>query len=121
MKPDAEGTAASIRLKEIPKLPDDNYALLFQGYMEIPETGVWGIAVGSDDGSRLFIDDELIADNDGPHAMRFISGVKRLKAGLHPVRIEFYEATGEADLQVTLTRDGTSATQEPKYYFAAAE
>ena len=40
-----------------------------------------------------------------------------LEKGLHPVRIEFFEATGEADLEVTLTRDGSSAKQEPKYFF----
>jgi len=87
------------------------------GYLEIPEMGVWSLAIGSDDGSRLFLDGELLADNDGPHPMQFTSGRRRLEKGLHAVRIEFFEATGEADLDVTLTRDGSFATEATKYFF----
>lgn len=41
----------------------------------------------------------------------------RVEKGLHPVRIEFFEATGEAELEVTMSRDNSSATQEPKDFF----
>jgi hypothetical protein len=44
-------------------------------------------------------------------------GYSRLAKGLHPVRIEFFEATGEADLQVVLIRDGSSVKQETRYFF----
>jgi S1-C subfamily serine protease len=111
-----EGTVADHRLNLIEKLPDDEYALSFDGYVEIPETGVWSVAIGSDDGSRLFLDGELLAENDGPHPMQWTSGRRRLAKGLHPIRIEFFEATGDADLQVVLTRDGSSERLEPKYF-----
>ena len=58
-----------------------------------------------------------MADNDGPHPMQFTSGRRRLEKGLHAVRIEFFEATGEAELKLALSRDGESAMQEPKFYF----
>jgi len=117
LKSTGQGTATGPRLQSIPQLPDDDYALVLEGYLEIPETGVWSLAIGSDDGSRLLLDGELLADNDGPHPMQFTSGRRRLEKGLHPVRIEFFEATGEAELEVTLSRDGSSATHEPKYFF----
>jgi S1-C subfamily serine protease len=116
LKPAATGTVADHRLNQIPALPDDDYALVLEGYLEIPETGVWSLAIGSDDGSRLLLDCELVADNDGPHPMQFTSGRGRLEKGLHPVRIEFFEATGDADLQVILVRDGTAVNLEPKYF-----
>ncbi|MGE5195566.1 MAG: hypothetical protein ACM3U2_23995 [Deltaproteobacteria bacterium] len=49
--------------------------------------------------------------------MQFISGRQRLDKGLHPVRIEFFEATGGADLQLVLARDGSPPIQELKYFF----
>ncbi len=116
LKPAATGTVTGHRLDGIPNLPEDDYALLLEGYVEIPETGVWSLAIGSDDGSRLLLDGELLADNDGPHPVQFTSGRGRYEKGLHRVRIEFFEATGEADLQVILVRDGTAVNQEPKYY-----
>ncbi len=113
----AQGTAPGPELERILQLPDDDYALLLEGYMEIPETGVWSVAIGSDDGTRLLLDGDLVANNDGPHPMQFTSGRRRLAKGLHPIRIEFFEATGEAELKLALTRDGESAMQEPKFYF----
>ncbi len=89
------------------------------GYIEIPETGVWSLAVGSDDGSHLYLNGQLLADNDRPHPLQFTSGRGRYKNGLHPVRIEYFEATGGEDLQVILSRDGTHVNQEPKYFFDA--
>ena len=52
LKPAATGTVAGHHLNEVPNLPDDAYALLLEGYLEIPETCVWSLAIGSDDGSR---------------------------------------------------------------------
>ena len=119
LKPDAAGIVAGHRLDQVPKLPDDEYALLLEGYLEIPETAVWSLAIGSDDGSRLFLDGELLADNDGPHPLQFTSGRRRFEKGLHPLRIEFFEATGDADLQIHLVRDGAPLNQEPRYFFDA--
>lgn len=119
LKPAADGTVPGPRLKDIPNLPDDGYALLLEGYLEIPETGVWSLAIGSDDGSRLLLDGELLAENDGPHPLQFTSGRGRFDKGLHPVRIEYFEATGDSDLQVILVRDGVAGNLEPKYYFDA--
>ena len=68
---------------------------------------------------RPIVERGLLAEADGPHPMQFASGRRRLAKGLHPIRIEFFEATGEAELQVTLTRDGSSTAQEPKFFFDA--
>jgi S1-C subfamily serine protease len=116
MKPVAKGIAGSPILKTIPQLPDDNYALLLEGYVEIPESGVWSFLIGSDDGSRLWVDGELVADNDGPHPVQLRSGRRRLEKGLHAVRIEFFEATGDDVLLVTVARDGSYVQQEPKFF-----
>lgn len=119
LKPAHEGTAAEARLAQINGLPSDDYALVLEGYVEIPETGVWSLAIGSDDGSRLIVDGELVANNDGPHPMQWTSGCGRWQKGLHPVKIEFFEATGDAELQVVLSRDGSDKRLEPKFFHDA--
>jgi serine protease Do len=117
LKPARQGSAASLELKSISGLPEGNYALVLEGYLEIPAAGIWSLAIASDDGSRLFLDDHLVANNDGPHPLQAVSGRRLLGKGLHPARIEFFQATGEAELQVRIARDGSSAMQEPKFFF----
>ena len=119
LKPTDEGIATDLGLAQIPRLPGDDYALVLEGFVEIPETGVWSLAIGSDDGSRLYVDGQLLADNDGPHPMQWASGRDRWQKGLHPVKIEFFEATGDADLQVVLLRDGSDGRLQPKFFHQA--
>lgn len=116
LKPTDEGIATDLGLDQIPRLPGDDYALVLEGFVEIPETGVWSLGIGSDDGSRLYGDGQLVADNDGPHPLQWASGRDRWQKGLHPVRIEFFEATGDAELQVVLLRDGSDARLQPKFF-----
>jgi S1-C subfamily serine protease len=116
MTPVAQGTIATLKLSEVANLPQDDYALLLEGYIEIPADGVWSLHIGSDDGSRLYVDGALIASSDGTHPTQWSSGRQRLGKGLHPVRIEFFEATGDAELQVSLAADGSPAREEPRFF-----
>ncbi|MEO0661439.1 MAG: PA14 domain-containing protein, partial [Planctomycetota bacterium] len=55
----------------------------------------------SDDGSRLWLHGALVVDNDGHHGMRRVRGRVPLRAGLHPLRIEWFNGVGPGDLEVT--------------------
>jgi len=77
------------------------FALKFSGFIEIPKDGLYVFTTNSNDGSRMFIDDKLVVDNDGPHGMRPSSGTVALKAGLHPVRVDYYNTGGSWGLEVT--------------------
>jgi len=54
----------------------------------------------SDDGSVLFIDGELIVDNDGSHRARERSGPVGLKAGFHAIRVRHFQIGGKPRLLV---------------------
>ncbi|MFN3194295.1 MAG: trypsin-like peptidase domain-containing protein [Aureliella sp.] len=69
----------------------DDFALVFTGFIDLPTDGVWQFGTTSDDGSRLYIDDDLVVDNDGIHAPVERTGYRRLAAGLHAIRIEYFE------------------------------
>ena len=86
----------------------DNVGAVYTGWVEVPVGGYWTFGLTSDDGSRLWIGDELVVDNDGIHGMRTVRGTTALAAGKHQLRIEYFEATRSAGLVFTLSGPGQS-------------
>lgn len=78
----------------------EKLGLRFAGYIDIPVEGVYRFETTSDDGSRMWIDDELVVDNDGGHGMRFRSGRVALREGLHKVRVDYFQGSGGMGLEV---------------------
>jgi hypothetical protein len=68
--------------------------------IDIPAAGSYDFRLISDDGSRLFIDDELVINHDGLHGAEPKDGSATLGAGYHSLFIEHFERAG--DQQVTL-------------------
>jgi len=54
----------------------------------------------------LYIGDELIVDNDGPHAMLSASGKISLESGKHRLRVGYFESLGGQGLKVQLSGPG---------------
>ena len=79
----------------------DQFGLKFTGYVEAPTDGVYAFYTASDDGSRLYIGDKLIVDNDGLHGVVEMKGSIRLKAGKHPITVTYFEAGGGEVLKVS--------------------
>lgn len=71
---------------------------VFEGFITVPTTGFYTLFLESDEGSRWYVDDELVVDNDGLHLMLEQSGTVGLAAGKHAVRIEYFERNGPAGL-----------------------
>jgi hypothetical protein len=92
---------------------NDFVAAVFDGWIEVPHSGVWRLFTDSDDGSRLFIGDTLVVDNDGLHGMVEKSGDIGLAAGRHPIRVEFFENQGGAGLIVRWSGPGTGKSVVP--------
>ncbi len=70
---------------------DDHWAVVFNGYIKLDEAGVYEFEVTSDDGSRMYIHDLELVNNDGSHSPRVRSGQVALDVGYHPIRIEYFE------------------------------
>ena len=76
--------------------------------MRVPADGVWTFRLTSDDGSRLWIGDQLLVDGDGPHAAAERSGPAALRAGWHPIRVDYFQAGGGKALSLRVqSADGT--------------
>ncbi len=91
----------------------DLVASAFTGWLEVPQSAVWTLYTESDDGSKLWIGDSLVVDNDGLHGMVEKSGTIALAAGRHPIRVEFFENFGGAGLIVRWAADGVAKTVVP--------
>lgn len=98
----------------------DNFAARFTSTILIPQAARYRFHLGSDDGSRLFINGQLLLDQDGVHPMSFKSEEIELKAGAHTLQVDYFEKGGEEVLELeieggTLARTGIAiiATLDP--------
>ena len=88
------------RITFSPRNQAENFAFEYTGYLRVPETAVYEFYTESDDGSRLYVDDLPVVNNDGLHSRLQRSGVVALKKGFHKVMIEYFERTGSDDLVI---------------------
>ena len=90
-----------------PRIPVDHFSVRWTGKIcPLKENGLSRIKVNSDDGVRVWIDDSLVVDawhdqaaTDYPIAMKFEPGHS------YSLRIEYFENTGGAQLQLIQTID----------------
>ncbi len=99
------------------KLPDKTalqyFAVEYTGYVYVPETGVYTFYTSSDDGSRLWIGDSLVVDNDGPHGMTLKQGAIALEKGFHPIRVGYFQNQGSYGLSVEYKTPGAHSKPMP--------
>ncbi|MEM6777537.1 MAG: trypsin-like peptidase domain-containing protein [Planctomycetota bacterium] len=118
-RPDVEPTTMT-KVGPIPvgQSEDDHYRVSIEGFLRIEKAGRHRLALESDDGSKLFIHDHLVIDNDGNHAEILRSGWVDLEAGLHPIRIQFYEDQGSQVLEFRMALGDDELTPvDPKNLF----
>jgi hexosaminidase len=78
----------------------ERFALEIRGHFAVPRDGVYVFSLRSDDGSRLEVGGEVVVDNDGIHGPRARSGPMALAAGIHPLRVTYFNAGGSALLEI---------------------
>ena len=104
LEPKSTGQVAQIvfPFEELP----EQFGLIFSGFVKIPSDGVYTFALLSNDGSRLFIDDQLIIDNDGWHGAQEMYGQIALKAGFHPIQAAYFQVGGGKALKAFVEGPG---------------
>ncbi|MCD7900782.1 MAG: family 20 glycosylhydrolase [Bacteroides sp.] len=93
------------------------FGLIFDGYMDVPETGVYSFFFTCDDGGVLYIDNELVVDNDGLHSPLLKSGQAAMKKGLHPFKLDFVEGGGGYTLRLQYSLNGEAPQDIPDSWF----
>ncbi len=84
-----------------PREQDDNFAFVFEGFIRIPTSGTYTFYTNSDDGSKLYINNQQVVNNDSPHGPREKSGQITLTASVYPFKALFFENGGGEVFQVS--------------------
>jgi hypothetical protein len=87
--------------KEEEKPMKSPFSILWEGLIEIPSAGTYTFGTVSDDGSWFFIDDKLVVDNGGTHAMDYKSNSILLEKGFHKIQIKYFDSAWGAVMKVT--------------------
>ena len=77
--------------------PQDNFSVRWSGYIKVDEPGRYSLDVSSDDGCRLYFDDELVINDWNDHALMTNSYTVTLESNkFYKIRLEYYENGGGA-------------------------
>ncbi len=98
MKPDKEGISRGLDISAGQR--NENVIIRFNGFLPITTAGKYSFRLGSDDGSRLYIDGKRIINNDGTHPTEFKEGSLNLSRGLHEIQVDWFEAGGDEELSL---------------------
>lgn len=90
------------------------YSARFTGTLDVPAAGEVTFFVKSDDGVRLFVDDEPVVDLWTAHSPTDSQGKATLTAGAHELRIEYFQLRGSAVLEVEWQLPGAAREPIPK-------
>ncbi len=74
--------------------------LLWKGYLNVPQTGGYQFWTESDDGSILYIDSQIVVDNDGDHGAEEKTGQIYLQKGFHTFKLTYFNSSGGGALKV---------------------
>jgi hypothetical protein len=67
------------------------FAIDYTGRFWIAKPGVYRFALTSDDGAKLYIDDQVVVDNDGTHPPATVTASTTLSGGIHRIRISYFQ------------------------------
>jgi hypothetical protein len=126
LKPLSSGTSSSL-FATVKGYTPLNYAIRYKGFIKVPAAGLYTFFTESVNGSRLFIGDQLVVDNDlrnpldgggaglQPGFAPERDGVILLEKGMHAIRVESHHTTGAPSLEVRWqsTEPGMAKTPVP--------
>ena len=79
----------------------DDFVVRFTNSITITTAGNYTFYSGSDDGSVLYLNGQIVVNNDGLHSYQEKSGAIALAAGVYTLQVDFMEHTGQENLNVS--------------------
>lgn len=78
----------------------DNFSVRWFGNWDFPQTENYRFSVVADDGVRVWVDDVLVIDDWRVGPKRTAVADVSLARGIHKVRVEYFESTGNAQVGI---------------------
>jgi hexosaminidase len=117
-----KGVARALDVLAMGAPKTDGFAIKLEGALKIPKDGVYRLILNSDDGSVLRTGKDVLVDNDGPHPAQDVGTLLRLKKGFLPIRIDYFEATGDAELNLFIENSsGQRSDAAPLFFHESAK
>jgi hypothetical protein len=88
----------------------DYFSARWEGGLLIPTAGTYTLYFGTDDGQRLWVDGELVAEMWVTHAPAYVAATMHLAEGWHLIAAEMFENTGGA--QAVLEWEGPDTVRQ---------
>jgi hypothetical protein len=98
-----------------PGLPADSFSARWRGRWSFAE-GFYRFNAYSDDGVRLWVNDELIIDRWVDQGATLSSAEMHLPAGDHDIQVEYYESRNQASIRVWWERSELFRGWHGKYF-----
>ncbi len=115
LTPESRKTAAKIDVS--PAASNELFGLVFEGYLDVPASGVYQIFLSSDDGGRISLDGKTLIDYDGIHGAGEMSAPAPLQKGLHPFKLIYFQRKGGLGLKLSWEGPGIEKEEiQPGYY-----
>jgi hypothetical protein len=111
LTPVKTGTTAAFDLS--PRNRNQHYGFRYRGYLEVPADGSYAFYTHSTGGSRLYIGNTLVVDNEGLPAGRESTGTMGLQAGKHAITVTYFEGESNDVLTVSYAGPGTGKGELP--------
>jgi beta-galactosidase len=116
LMPTETGTVDQVSFKNI-NVNKTNYALQFLTLITIEKEGDYIFYTASNDGSRLYIDNQLVVNNDGGHGYLEEGGSIHLTPGKHLLEVRYFQFGGGQDLFVFYEGPGIDKQEIPAVVF----
>ena len=123
LSPVKTGNSANVDLGVRPAGVNDHFAFVWEGYINIPTTGMYTFETLSDDGSKLYFNslyaagNTALVNNDGIHAPWAATGTMMINAGIYPISMTFFEKDGGERMEVYWTGPGIERQRIPDAAF----
>lgn len=82
---------------------EDHFGYSYDTYLLVDEDGPYRFNITSDDGAMLYIDGQLVIDNDGSHSRDEKHGYIGLKKGYHHLHLDYFEDYMGQMLKITVS------------------
>jgi hypothetical protein len=96
-----------------PRESETFFGFNFKGYIHVPDNGLYTFYLKSNDGSRMYLAEELIIDNDGLHPAVERSRTLALKKGYYPVVVKYFQEGGTNMMVVSWKGPGMDKQEIP--------
>ena len=94
------------------------FSVVWTGSFIVLQNETITFATRSDDGSWLYVDDYLVVDNGGNHAARTVAAPFKLRAGVHRIRIKYFQSAGQLAFDLLWARGDRPLDLVPSWALA---